>query len=146
MSVILNANFATASVFSEIPAISKKIAGFFKKTTDDIPASGNANSHLNDANKLPPVNTSDVERPLSDFAPFNATASLQTGKCIAKKLSADPKISPKEADQFCKRAFYKCVADNQNSLGFSDSKCLSAVNEGRPYTTYEPYSFSKKPY
>ena len=140
---MLNANVANASVFSEIPTISKKIAAFFKKTADDVSPSGNANLQLNDSNKLPPVNTSDVEKPLNDFAPFNANASLQTGKCIAKKLSADPKISSKEADQFCKRAFYKCIAENQNSLGFSDSKCLSAVNEGRPYTTYEPYSFSK---
>ena len=143
MSIMLNANVAAASVFSEIPTISKKIAAFFKKTADDVSPSGNANLQLNDSNKLPPVNTSDVEKPLNDFAPFNANATLQIGRCITKKLSADPKISTKEADQFCKRAFYRCVADNQNSLGFNDSKCLSAVNEGRPYTMYEPYSLSK---
>jgi hypothetical protein len=141
---ILHFHIANASVLSEIPTISKKIAGLFKKTADDIPASGNANLHLNDPNKLSPVNMNEVGKPLNDVPPLTANAvTLQTVKCVSRKLSTDPMMSNQEAHEFCKRAFYSCVAEHKNNFGFNDSKCLSVVNEGRPYGTYEPYSLGK---
>jgi len=144
LTFLLSSNIASASLLGELPVISKKVAGLFKKTADDIPTSGNTNLSLHDPNKLSPLNMNEVGKPLNDVPPLNANAvTLQTVRCVSRKLSVDPKMSNQEAHEFCNRAFYSCVSEHKNNLGFNDSKCLSAVNEGRPYGMYEPYSLGK---
>lgn len=135
---------ANASIFSEIPVLSKKIASFFNKTSHDIHPPSNANAILNDSNKLPPVKPTQLDKPINDVAPLNLNAgTIQTGRCVTRKLSADPKITAKEADEFCRRAFYSCVKEYQNSFGFNDAKCLSVINDNKPYPSDGLISNSK---
>ena len=125
--LVLYFHISQASILSEVPMIAKKISSLFKKNSDEISEPLPSNFHLNDPSKLSPPNISGVERPLSDFT---SSVRFQFGRCITRKLSADPKSSTKEAEEFCKNAFYRCIEDNRNSIGFKDSKCLSTVNEG----------------
>lgn len=132
--LVFNSHFISASIFSELPAIVKKISGVFKKNSDDVPSQSTLNQHLNESNRSNPLNAGDVEKHSNDGMPFSANYIItQSGKCVANKLKADPKTTNKEAENFCKRAFYNCVSDYKNSLGFSDSKCLSSINNGFPY-------------
>lgn len=132
--LVFNSHFASASIFSELPAIAKKIGDIFKKNSDDVPSQSTLNQHLNEPNRSSPLNSGNVEKHSNDAMPFSANYIVfQSGKCVANKLKADPKTTNKEAENFCKRAFYSCVSVYKNSLGYSDSKCLSSINDGFPY-------------
>jgi hypothetical protein len=139
----LIASSSNASIVNEVPVISKKITNFFKKSVDDIPAPGKSSTPLKDSTNSAPSDGGEfAKKLLGDAGPYNANAAVQLGKCVNNKLNSDPKISAKEAEQFCRRSFYNCVSQNKNSIGFDDAKCASAVNEGRPYATdlVTPYS------
>jgi len=132
--LVSNSHFASASIISEIPAIAKKIGGIFKKNSDDVPSQNTFNQNLNEPNRSSPLNTLDLEKPPNEVMPFSTNYIVfQSSKCVANKLQADPKTTNKEAENFCKRAFYNCVSVYKNSLGFSDAKCLSSINNGFPY-------------
>ena len=136
-------NIANASIFNEIPVLSKKFLSFFKKSADDILLPTKSAPHLNDSNILPPSGENNLTRPLNDFTPYNLNGAVQLGKCVTVKLKSEPKLSPAEAEQFCKRAFYSCISDHKNSYGFNDSKCLISVNEGKAYSADEITLFRK---
>jgi hypothetical protein len=132
--LFFNSQIVSASIISEIPAIAKKIGDIFKKNSDDVPSQSSLNQHLNEPNRSSPLNSGVVEKHSNDVMPFSANYIVfQSGKCVANKLKADPKTTNKEAENFCKRAFYSCVSVYKNSLGYSDSKCLSSINDGFPY-------------
>lgn len=144
LTFLLTTNIASASLISELPVVSKKIAGLFKKTADDIPASGKSAPSLKDStNPLQPDGSELAKNPLSDIGPYNANVAVQLGKCVNNKLNSDPKISANEAEQFCRRSFYSCINQNKNSIGYEDAKCASAVNEGKSYSREIIIPYSK---
>jgi len=142
--ILCTANIANASIFNEIPVLAKRFASFFKKNADDVIHPTSPGPHLNDSTKLTPSGPGDVAKPLNDIAPYNLNSAAQLGKCAHNKLKADPKLSPHEAENFCKRAFYSCISEHKNNFGFNDSKCLAAVNEGKAYSAEDPNVFRKQ--